>query len=53
MVLEILKVAFLFLGIMFTTINIVRTSLKNSVSPMNIIYQTTGITGFIYLQWLM
>lgn len=53
MILIIWKAIFLFIAIMFTLINILRTIAKNDIPPTNIIYQAIGITGFITLQWLI
>jgi len=53
MFLLILKIVFLFVGVLFTLTNVIRTTLKNDVSAANMIYQAIGITGFIVLQWLV
>ena len=50
---DVLKIAFLFLGVWFTTVNMFRCINKCTLPPANIFYQAIGITGFVYLQWLM
>lgn len=47
------KVAFLFVGVMFTIANVIRASLRNDIPAANVVYQAAGITGFIVLQWLI
>jgi len=49
----VLKIAFLYLGIMWTVNNSIRMILKNSIPAFNIRAQAIGITGFIVLQWLI
>jgi len=53
MFLMILKIAFLFMTVLFTLTNVIRTMLKNNVPAANMFFQTIGITGFIVLQWLV
>lgn len=48
-----LKVVFLFIAIMFTFINTLRTIGKNPVPGANFAIQALGITGFITLQFLI
>ena len=48
-----LKFGFLFIGIMFTIVNIMRMIAKNDLPAANMIFQAIGITGFIVLQWLV
>lgn len=50
---ELWKVIFLFLAIWFTSINITRATNRVEIRPMNFIVQAIGLTGFIYLQWLI
>jgi len=52
-VIEILKVLFLFITVLFTTRNIMALFAKNSIPGKNIIFQAIGITGFIYLHFIM
>ena len=49
----IFKALFLFLGILFTIVNIMRALGRNKIPPGNTILQAIGITGFIVLQWLL
>jgi hypothetical protein len=51
--LEALKVLCLFLTVFFTVVNALRATLKQEVPLMNFIFQALGITGFVYIQWLM
>lgn len=48
-----LKVIFLFIAIMFTFVNVMRTISKNDVPSLNFALQSIGITGFITLQFLI
>lgn len=48
---SILKIGFLFLGIMFTISNIGLVKYKSDVPALNVIYQAIGITGFLVLQF--
>lgn len=50
---EILKVLFLFLGIWWTIVNLGRMHARNDLSNGNVLLQDIGISGFIYLQWIM
>lgn len=47
-----MKIAFLFLAIWWTLVNIGRLIKKNDISGLNILLQAIGITGFIYLQFI-
>jgi hypothetical protein len=49
----IAKIIFLFLGVFFTSVNMIRAKLGLSIPPVNIVYETIGITGFVTLQWLI
>lgn len=48
-----LKVIFLFIAIMFTFVNVLRSFNENDVSGTNFAIQALGITGFITLQFLI
>jgi len=48
-----LKLICLFVAVLFTIVNIVGLGFKNPIPPINFILQSAGITGFIYLQWLI
>lgn len=48
-----LKVIFLFLGILFTVVNLVRLTRNSTIPAINFILQAVGWTGFIYCQWLI
>ena len=51
---EILKIVFLFLAVFFTLVNTVKAMNEyEAILPLNFILQAIGITGFIYLQWLI
>lgn len=50
---NILKLACLFMGIWFTLINTSNTFLKDNVPAANYFCQALGITGFVYLQWII
>lgn len=50
---EIIKIICLFLSIMFTVVNVHRAIMKNTIPASNFMLQCGGITGFIYLQWLI
>lgn len=50
---ESLKIVFLLLAVLFTIVNIGRIYYKQQIPVMNFILQAIGITGFIYMQWLM
>ena len=50
---EILKIVFLFIAVLFIIANSIRIYYKNDVPFANIFYNTIGITGFIYLQWMI
>lgn len=47
------KLLFLFIAIWFTTVNISRMRMRSNIPAVNFIIQAIGITGFIYLQWLI
>jgi len=49
---EIVKVFCLFLAVWFTIVNTIRTIGKSNIPAVNIVCQSVGITGFVYLQWL-
>lgn len=48
----ILKVIFLFGGILLTNYNTLRILTEKSIPVANVFWQAGCITGFIYLQWL-
>jgi len=48
---NVIKIVFLFLGILFTIANTYRTVLKNDIPAINVILQTIGIVGFIVCHW--
>lgn len=50
---EILKIVFLFIAIWFTHVNFTKLIRNSRIPAANFIYQSGGITGFIYLQWIM
>lgn len=49
----ILKFIWLFLSVWWTIINFVKLIRGHKIPAGNVILQVVGITGFIYLQWLM
>lgn len=49
--LMIIKLVCMFLGILFSIVNITRAYGKNDIPSMNFIYQTIGIVGFIVIQF--
>jgi len=51
--LEIVKLICLFTAVMFTTVNLVRAYHAREIPAMNFVIQALGMTGFIYLQWLI
>jgi hypothetical protein len=53
MMMLILKIAFIFVAILFTLVNINRTYNANRIPAINFIMQAIGIVGFIVLQWLI
>lgn len=53
MLILILKGLLLFLGIWFSIINIGREINQNNISGYNLFCQAIGITGFIFLQWIL
>jgi len=48
-----LKTLFLFLGILFTFVNLVRGIHGSTIPAINFILQMIGYVGFIYCQWLI
>ncbi len=50
---DILKAVFLFLGVWMTILNTGLFFRGQSVRVLNLIFHAVGITGFVYLQWLM
>lgn len=50
-IVEGIRFCALSLGILFTLVNIVRTLRGHNLPAMNFIYQTIGITVFIWLTW--
>ena len=50
-ILNILKIGFLFLGIMFTCVNFSRLFYKQHLPMANFLYQTLGIVGFLVIQF--
>ena len=53
MTITIIKFICLFIGIWFSIVNIGRMKCKQDVSTSNTFLQALGITGFIFLQFLM
>ena len=53
MTLTIIKFICLLIGIWFSIVNIGRMRYKQYVSTSNTFLQALGITGFIFLQFLM
>ena len=49
---EIIKVACLFMAILFTIVNGARVYQRNDIPMANFLYHAAGLTGFIYLQWI-
>lgn len=49
----ILKIICLFIGVLFTFVNITKAIHKTSIFAINFILQTAGVVGFIVLQWLI
>ena len=52
MLIEILKVGFLFYALRFSVINTFRWAHGQNIPNRNFLYQFVSITGFVYLQWL-
>lgn len=50
---NILKVAFLFVSILFTVDTIPKIIHKISVPATNMVYWSLGLTGFIFLQFIL
>jgi hypothetical protein len=50
---ELIKILFLFLGIWLSIVNMVRTYKKINIPAINMALQAIGVTGFVYMQWLM
>ncbi len=48
-----LKLGFLFVAVFMTIVNVVKMVYKNQISAYNILAQAIGVTGFIYLQWIV
>ena len=53
MTLTIIKFICLLIGIWLSIVNIGRMKYEQDVSALNIFFQALGITGFIFLQFLM
>ena len=51
--LEIIKFICLFLSVWGSLINVGKLIRGSSIPTKNLIVQAIGITGFIYLQWIM
>lgn len=47
----ILKLSLLFIGILYTIANALRTFYKNDIPPMFVLLQTIGLVGFSILQF--
>lgn len=50
--LEVLKIACLFLSVLFTGSNVARLVKGNDLPSGNVVFWAIGTTGFIYLQFL-
>ena len=50
---EILKVVFLFITVLLTTHYTIALFAKKEILAKNIVCQAIGITGFIYLHFIM
>lgn len=50
---EILKIVFLFLGVWLSLVNIAKTLSDEPIYWWCFILQAIGITGFVYMQFLM
>ena len=50
---EILKTAFLFLGVWLSLVNTAKTLSDEPIHWLMFILQAIGITGFVYVQFLM
>lgn len=50
---ELWKLVFLFLSVWFSILNAMKYFNRQGVYWLYIVLQSAGITGFIYLQWLM
>lgn len=53
MMIDVLKVLSLFVAIWWSLINAFKLFRGVAIQFWNIIFQTAGITAFVYLQWLM
>lgn len=53
MILTIIKFICLFIGIWLTIVDVGRVIYKQEIPASNIFFQALGITGFIFLQFLM
>ena len=49
----VLKALFLFIGIWFTIINTIKVYTKDELLSINVIIQSIGIAGFIFLMWVI
>ena len=50
---DILKFIFLFIAIWWKNVNTVKTIRGEAIPFLNFIIESIGITGFVYMQWLM
>lgn len=50
---DVLKVLSLFVAVWWSIINVYKLFRGEAISSWNIIFQTAGISAFVYLQWLM
>lgn len=49
---EMLKLCFLFLGVLGTISNGMRCITRNDIPALHVIFHAVGVTGFIWLQWI-
>lgn len=53
MTITIIKFICLFIGIWLSIVNVGRMKYKQDVPVANLFFQALGITGFVFLQFLM
>ncbi len=53
MMIDVLRVLSLFVAIWWSLINVFKLFRGEEILFWNIIFQTAGISAFVYLQWLM
>lgn len=50
---NVAKFVFLFLAVMWSIVNVGRFLRGQSIEIFNIVMQSVGVAGFVYMQWIL